>query len=278
MRWTDEMKLRMVQLCLKHKGYIRTEDNMNEKWNEILNAAKMDPLFIEMPKNYSAMSLQNKFKACKDEVLLELGITKEGANLSGLPSTMTEYQSLLVAMAEEVHKKTYSAAQDKAKKERQQVGLLTHEINQLARQSGTPRPSLSRLPVDSDSSDPEYLAVATPAGADGAASRAVKLESGGSDDSGAATGKRRGVDVMDRFASTILKITQDDPEVREAELQAKRVRLQLEERQLRLQEEAMAAARLAQEREHARHERELALHAKGSSSFSPCAGKQYRRS
>jgi hypothetical protein len=43
-----------------------------------------------------------------DKTLKDLGISQEGANLSGLPEKATALQNLVVCMAEELHKEDYN--------------------------------------------------------------------------------------------------------------------------------------------------------------------------
>ena len=56
-RWTDAMKLRLVKLTHKYKGYIKTDDNFKEKWTIICEKLLIDyPDLIIKPA-----ALQNQF-------------------------------------------------------------------------------------------------------------------------------------------------------------------------------------------------------------------------
>jgi hypothetical protein len=95
------------------------------------------------------------------KTLRDLGISQEGANLSGLPEKATALQNLIVCMAEELHKKKTKAKNEK--KKAQQAALTAIEKSALKSQGKISQPINSTpyychapaaLPINSSFSTP----------------------------------------------------------------------------------------------------------------------------
>lgn len=243
LRWTDEMKYRMVTLAHKHKGYIKTDVNMNIKWNKILTCCREEPIFSELSADYSAMSLQNKFRTTSAELLKELGITVEGANLSGLPESASPYQKLIVAMAEEVHIKAFRSQKESEKKRKVQAGMLTYEIQALS--AGGRRPVTGNEDSDSGAEPLPFMQTSTPpqmmeTGESVAPVNESAKPSGSGSSSSTDTKDKPGKGFLDRFNQAVIDMTKDDPDDVALEREVKRKKVDLEERAQLLREQQFA--------------------------------------
>ena len=90
LRWTDEMKLILSKEVNRNKAYKKTEQSMEVKWKSILDRITLMPQFIGISCTWQ--TLQTQYNRFKDDVLKELQISEEGANLSGLANEPSEFQ------------------------------------------------------------------------------------------------------------------------------------------------------------------------------------------
>jgi hypothetical protein len=150
--WTPEHKLALAQSVCKRKGYIKTLANFKDKYQLVIDDLKASALdFAKITLSFP--SIQNTFIKHSRDVLEELGISSEGANLSGLASSPSEYQKLHMNMAEEVDKFTTQKNETKEKKKKKkEKNLLTHERTGLLKQSNAP-PSASNSDATTSPSD-----------------------------------------------------------------------------------------------------------------------------
>ena len=106
-RWTDDLKLQAARLASKNKAYLKTSDSMENKWTIIL-------------ENFQSIwwKFQRDFRKSEGNLEFCLLLFPKGpkisfkdfrniqrrTHLSGLPEGMTEYESLMVTLAEEKEK------------------------------------------------------------------------------------------------------------------------------------------------------------------------------
>ena len=136
LRWTNDMKHILAKKVCEHRAYIpsfgKNALTLVEKWQRV----KADLIVFKefygfIDKGWE--SLQAQFNRFKDEVLKEAGISEEGANLSGLNEEPSEYQLLMINMAEEYQIKKQESKEKKEKKEKLQKVLLENEKSFLKR-------------------------------------------------------------------------------------------------------------------------------------------------
>ena len=109
-RWDDSLKLKLALATSKYRGYkqddkkVKNPLKMETKWEKIrenlLKDSTVDETFKSNPP--SAKSLQTSFHRFLKEVLKAAGISEEGANLSGLDESPTEYPQLMIDMGKEI--------------------------------------------------------------------------------------------------------------------------------------------------------------------------------
>jgi hypothetical protein len=126
------MKLILSKEVNRNKAYKKTEQSMEVKWKSILDRITLMPQLIGISCTWQ--TLQTQFNRFKDDVLKELQISEEGANLSGLANEPSEFQFLMVNMAEELFEQKHSAQHKKDKKQQLQAALITHEKSSLTTQ------------------------------------------------------------------------------------------------------------------------------------------------
>ena len=141
-RWDDALKLKLALATSKFRGYkqddkkIKHPLRMEIKWERIrdhlLNDSTIDESFKSNPP--SAKSLQTTFHRFLKEVLKAAGISEEGANLSGLEESPTEYQQLMIDIASEIDSVKETKKSEKEKEESKKKAILTHENDHLLKQ------------------------------------------------------------------------------------------------------------------------------------------------
>jgi hypothetical protein len=131
--WHDEAKLELAKVTNKHKGYIKTATSHEVKWVHILAEIKSNPLFGTL--DVTAATLKTAFDRHQKEILRNLGISEEGANLSGLMEKPSDYELLMINMAQEEAKLTKKVIDEKEKRARLGQNLLTHESSGLKDQA-----------------------------------------------------------------------------------------------------------------------------------------------
>jgi len=239
-RWTDAMKLRLVKLTHKYKGYIKTDDNFKEKWTIICEKLLIDyPDLIIKPA-----ALQNQFWRFSDQSLKDLGISEEGANLSGLPETCGEFEKLVVTMAHEVYQTEKSKKAQKAKKAKIQKALLTHEKEALLEQGsmkGTPSVSTTSTALFLSEKEDDGISFSLETLSASAASNQVST-SGGS-----ASEKKAGKSFLDKFNAQVIDLLKDESD-NEDRIAAKKQKLDHTEREMKLREEDQKKQLTFQER------------------------------
>ena len=92
-KWSQEEQLDLAKVVMRFKGYKNTELTYEQKFTMIVSN-----LITEKPK-YAAfglkpLTLQQAFKRQQEVTLKALGISEEGANLSGLPEDISELHQL----------------------------------------------------------------------------------------------------------------------------------------------------------------------------------------
>ena len=133
--------------------------------------------------NIGASALQNAFYSQLKAVLQKYGIEKEQVNLSGLASEPSEYEKLLLEMAEEDYKETRKRKNDaeKAKQKKKLNNIITAEG--LAKQGTL--------------GNPELLAAASVENSDSPSAVSSSVESSGSGFSS--------INVLQQLSKTIAK-------------------------------------------------------------------------
>ena len=150
-RWDDNLKLKLANATSKYRGYkqddkkVKHPMRMETKWEKIrdhlLADSTIDENFKVNPP--STKSLQTSFHRFLKEVLKAAGISEEGANLSGLDESPTEYQQLMINMAQEIDSLKQTKNQLKEKEKKKRFLVLTHENDHLLQQRKIPvEPSL----------------------------------------------------------------------------------------------------------------------------------------
>jgi hypothetical protein len=221
--WPYEMRLRFARLVSLHKGYIKSETNMKDKWTIIMSSMKtMYPHFTLQ----SPSSTQQHFTRLSEATLKLVGVSDEGANLSGLADVPDEFEKLIICMSEEVDERKYIKKSIKDKNDKIQKGCLTHEIAGLKTQ-GSFSPFILNS-IISPTEDCELIVENT--------SPTPSKDSV----------KRGGRTFMDAFGDSISKILEDDstdPELqrisRERQYFQEDRMFAIEDRKLKFQEEQM---------------------------------------
>lgn len=132
--WTDARKLALAVAVSACKAYKKDpgDDSYQIKYSNVMKRLNMNPEFVGI--NLTFPAIQDTFKRFQKTVLMECGVSEEGANLSG-KSDPTEYEKLMINMAEDKakgeHKKKVKAEKDAEIK----AGLLTHERTGLMKQA-----------------------------------------------------------------------------------------------------------------------------------------------
>lgn len=230
-RWTDAMKLRLVKLTHKYKGYIKTDDNFKDKWTIIY-----EKLLVDFPDLViKAAALQNQFKRFSEQTMKDLGISEEGANLSGLPETCGEYEKLIVTMEHEVFQTEKSKKAQKDKKAKIQKALLTHEKEALAEHGsikGTPTTSTTSIALLSATKDDDGIdSVLSTTPCMSAISHQQSGSTGGS-----SLDKKAGKSFLEKFNAQIIDLLKDDSD-NEEEIAVKKQKLDHAEREMKMREE-----------------------------------------
>jgi hypothetical protein len=253
-RWTSEMKYKLAFYASKYEAYIKTDEKMADKWKKVLNALVKDSVFDETFKSNppEADTLATTFKRNKADVMKELGISEEGANLSGLEGEPTPYQNLMINMEEEIQKFASKKMADTEKEKKKKAAIFTHEEDLLKTQ-------MKRQLSDSDNdSDLETANARTPNERDNPSviSNVTTKHSASN-----SKGIKRPAGFGASFVSSLIDLTKEDPliveeEIRDREQKRKielerhelemekyrkqmdveEKRLELEERRLRLEE------------------------------------------
>jgi hypothetical protein len=218
----------------QYNEHFTEKTSMQVKWEAILEKMKERYLDFSIQK-YDA--LQKQFKRFHEDALREIGITMEGANLSGLPTMPSQYHTLAIKLAEDIQRENdYKAqkASKAAKKKAVSKSLLTHEESVLCRQA------IVNLEGDSssDEDDANNAGVAENQ-ANGAATLPVPTESvtssittSSSDKS--TTKKRKVKSVTEVWAESLDKAIRGDED--QVSPNSKRRQLDLEERKVALEE------------------------------------------
>lgn len=123
LKYSKEMVLALAQAASKFKGYIINSDSMEVKWIKIVNELKKQEAFKSSADDLIWRTVYAKFKRTMNDCLLKYGMTKEGANLSGLDEEPDQITSLLLSMAEE-NAESLKEIEDKNKKNMQSAPLL----------------------------------------------------------------------------------------------------------------------------------------------------------
>ena len=138
-RWTAEMKFKLAFYTSRHKAYIKSDESMAVKWKKVLDSLTKDSEFDENFKSSppTTDTLSITFKHHKDEVLKELGISEEGANLSGYEGEPSSFQLLMINMEEEIQNSSDKIKAAKLKEKIKQDAIFTHEKDLLKNQMAT---------------------------------------------------------------------------------------------------------------------------------------------
>ncbi len=133
-RWTEAAKLQLAKRVKSRKGHFTTPDlNLTDKFRLIRQDLKDKPETADL--DITSDALMNHFNRLQSGVLDKYGISKEGANLSGLDEVPSEYVSLMITMAEEKAKEKKKKSTKKNKKKTVQRVMANIEQAGLNRQS-----------------------------------------------------------------------------------------------------------------------------------------------
>ena len=144
-KWSDKAKLSLAREVMKNEAYKKTSINMNSKWQIVLSNLIGKEEFIGL--EITPLALQNKFNAEQKVILETHGISKEGANLSGLAEVPSDYVSLMIDMAEMKSKEKNKKDKIKLKKKLKDQAMKNTENSELKKQGAT-TPSVSITPSD----------------------------------------------------------------------------------------------------------------------------------
>lgn len=97
--WTETCKLKLATVVQKYNGHLKSGESMKDKWEKIHSKIESDSMFTGLSIKQDA--LKNQFNRFKEAVLKECGISKEGANLSGLPEEASAYTKLMITLAQQ---------------------------------------------------------------------------------------------------------------------------------------------------------------------------------
>lgn len=149
--WPERKQYLLAEAVCKRKAYIRTTDKFTDKYDRVISDLKKHPEGLFTSTKLSFPAIQNTFKRFQATVLKQVGISEEGANISGLPEKPTEYQTLMINMAEEVANAKRKRVKAKVGEKRKQKSMLTHERTGLQKQSGKKWAAPATADEDQDS-------------------------------------------------------------------------------------------------------------------------------
>ena len=143
-KWTDKAKLLLAREVMKNGAYKKSSINMTTKWQIVLSNLIGKEEFSGL--EITPLALQNKFNSEQKLILETHGISKEGANLSGLDEIPSDYVSLMIDMAETKSKEKNKKDKDKLKKKLKDQAMKNTENSELkkqGRQAATPTTTIT---------------------------------------------------------------------------------------------------------------------------------------
>ena len=132
-RWTDDMKLTLAKEVSQCLGYMKTADSMEVKWTKISDSISKKPAFEGLPL-FQWGSLKKMFDRWSEQMLKTYGVSEEGSNLSGLPEQPSEFELLILNMAQAKDESIKKKKIEKENTQKKQQSLFGHEVSGLKKQ------------------------------------------------------------------------------------------------------------------------------------------------
>lgn len=95
--WTESREFTLVNYVFKEKGHLRTDVNLNDKFNTISRKIISDLVFPSENLPDGA-ALNKKWERLAAAVDAKFAISEEGANLSHLEEEATQTEKLVISM------------------------------------------------------------------------------------------------------------------------------------------------------------------------------------
>jgi hypothetical protein len=169
-QWTEQMKYKLAKEVNRAVAYMTTKDSMETKFKIVLNKLEGDDAFEGI--NISVKALMNQYRRLSADVLKELGISEEGANLSGLDESPSDYQQLMIDMERKRQKSSKEKLNLKLKK-KSQTKLLGSIEHQGLQSQGSIGASLGLPTASSSSSSSQSTHHQTPDASDSVISMSI---------------------------------------------------------------------------------------------------------
>lgn len=164
LEWNYMQQMTLAGFVKKHNAYKATPNlTKEEKWKKVREELSTDPAFVgSVAVMCKWETIARKYARLEGRVDELFGLSKEGANLSGLPDVLTPLEELLKDMIVD-RLKTEREKEAKSKKDAErETSMLTHEGNLLEEMTAaawTPsahnNPSRSKTPSTGSSSASE---------------------------------------------------------------------------------------------------------------------------
>jgi hypothetical protein len=155
--WTEDSEKDLIAVAVKKEAHHKTKGtNMEDKW--ILVKAELMTMerFKNLLSDVKWETLRAKFNRMLAEVEAKYAVSAEGANLSGLPEQKSDRDEMLLGILESVAEESAHRDAIKAREQKKQDQMYTHEKNILKRQSnllpsGPSSENLESTPIESSS-------------------------------------------------------------------------------------------------------------------------------
>jgi hypothetical protein len=131
--WTVAREFTLVNYVFKEKGHLRTDVNLNDKFNAISRKIVADQAF-PTESSLDGAALKKKWERLAAAADAKYAISEEGANLSHLEEDGTQTEKLILSMLREKFETARAKDEQKAKDTERNEKMLTHERTMLARQ------------------------------------------------------------------------------------------------------------------------------------------------
>jgi hypothetical protein len=123
--WPESLELKLLAYVQTLNCHIPTDEKKVDKWNQLHQKLSADPGFNG--RTSSAKNLQVKYNRILDRISTKYGLNGKGANLSGLPETASQLESLALDLLKQTYDADEANKERKASQEKKQRTMLTHE-------------------------------------------------------------------------------------------------------------------------------------------------------
>lgn len=120
-----------MNLVYKEKGHLRTDVNMQDKFDSISHKFMRDAS-LQIGSTLDGNALKKKWDRLSGAVEIKYALLEEGANLSGLPEEPSRSEKLILEMLKQKFDLAKTKEEQKVKDAERNKKMLTHEKNILA--------------------------------------------------------------------------------------------------------------------------------------------------